>query len=99
MGSFLYDKQLSEIESIFPADSGINAGSLSEFIEEKKEVFGYKETDALKPVELKSIQANVEIKLDSSRIISANSGLSISSLQEYVPATKLKGLFLASEES
>ncbi|XP_033228360.1 5-methylcytosine rRNA methyltransferase NSUN4 [Belonocnema kinseyi] len=101
MSSFLSKKQLSELESIYPADSNVEATSLREVEElkakslnelDENEGFDLKVTEPLQPVTLKSIESEVEIELDSSRIITPSSGLTLSALQEYIPATKLKGL-------
>ena len=101
MSSFLSKKQLSELQSIYPADSEVEAISLREASEVKAkslkesdedERFDLKESEPFQPVKLKSIESEVEMDLDTSRIITASSGLSVSSLQEYIPATKLKGM-------
>lgn len=44
------------------------------------------------PTELKSIDENLnEVELDTNRIV--NSSVDLAILQEYIPATKIKGLF------
>ncbi|XP_043463650.1 5-methylcytosine rRNA methyltransferase NSUN4 [Leptopilina heterotoma] len=90
MDSFISQQQLSELESVYPAETPAGKQSLNELIDEEK--FHTTEEEGLKPVSLKSISANAEIEYDTSRIISASSSLSVSSLQEFVPVTKLKGL-------
>lgn len=90
MDSFISQQQLSELESIYPGETPEGQHSLSDLMEDEK--FHIKEEEGLKPISLKSISADAEIEYDTSRIISASSGLSVSSLQEFVPATKLKGL-------
>ena len=80
------EDQLAELETIHPASrpnlfKALNTES-TEFVN----------NDRQKHIELKSIDENLnEVELDTNRIV--NSSVDLSMLQEYIPATKIKGLF------
>ncbi|KOC59598.1 Putative methyltransferase NSUN4 [Habropoda laboriosa] len=77
--------QLDELEKIYSTNSlNVLEGLRAEDTETVKE-------DRSVPVKLQSIEDDLnEINLDTNRII--NSSVNLSSLHEYIPATKIKGL-------
>lgn len=75
--------QLSEIQGVYSEDP-----NLLEAL--RAEDHSVVEKDARTPIKLESIDENLtEVNLDSDRII--NPSVNLSTLQEYVPATKIKG--------
>lgn len=84
--SAITDAQISTIQSHYPTDYTLPPVSLSTMSEDEDIV----ESQGLQPVEMKSIESNLnEIVVDENRIVHPNAGLS--GLYEFVPATKIKG--------
>lgn len=80
------EDQLAELRTIHPA----NRPNLFEALNTESTEFV--NNDKQKHIELKSIDENLnEVELDTNRIVS--SSLDLSMLQEYIPATKIRGLF------
>lgn len=85
METYLSNAQLSEVQSIYPTDHQHLPETLES--EENEE---FLTTEKPPPVKLQSIEKDLnEIEIETNRII--DSSMKISMLQEYVPATKLKG--------
>ncbi|XP_072746444.1 5-cytosine rRNA methyltransferase NSUN4 [Anoplolepis gracilipes] len=86
--STIADAQVSAIDSHYLSDYTSSSVSLNSMNEDEDTVV---ESQALKPIEMKSIESNLnEIMVDENRIVYSNTGLS--GLYEFVPATKIKGM-------
>lgn len=87
MESVISDAEVSAVQSHYPADYASPPTSLST---DDKDEDVVAEDQALQPVEMKSIESNLnEVALDENRIVHPNT--SLSGLYEFVPATKIKG--------
>lgn len=88
MKSVIANAETSAIQSHYPADYASPPTSLS--TKDNEEDIA-PENQGLQPVEMKSIESNLnEISLDENRIVHPSATLS--GLYEFVPATKIKGL-------
>ncbi|XP_029157751.1 5-methylcytosine rRNA methyltransferase NSUN4 [Nylanderia fulva] len=88
--SVITDAQVSAIQSHYPIDCASLPVSPSTEKEDETEDKN-KVKSGLQPVEMKSIDANLnEVMLDENRIVHPNAGLS--GLYEFVPASKIKGM-------
>lgn len=87
------DKKMDEIihEKLLNRNGYPGDGPPSLLIDTKKSSDNY-EFQSFSPVKLQSIETELNVSEDSSRIIKSSLGVSASQLFEYVPATKLKGL-------
>ncbi|XP_029659923.1 5-methylcytosine rRNA methyltransferase NSUN4 isoform X1 [Formica exsecta] len=86
--SAISDAQISTIQSHYPTDYTSPPVSLNTMNENEDTVV---ESQALQPVEIKSIESNLnEIMIDENRIVHPNA--SLSELYEFIPATKIKGM-------
>lgn len=88
--SKIADTQMLKIQSHYPVDYPSAPASISIKDGDEETEGTVQESQALQPVEMKSIESNLnEVTLDENRIVQPNAGLS--GLFEFVPATKLKG--------
>ncbi|XP_076653557.1 5-methylcytosine rRNA methyltransferase l(2)10685 [Halictus rubicundus] len=88
MDSVIENMQLSDIESVYPEGHSYSSQSLNS---EEDTESSIQKTDALQPVKLQSIEADLnEIEIDANRVIESPTDQSM--LYEYVPSTRLKGL-------
>lgn len=88
MDTFISNTQLSEAQSIYPTSHK----NMPQALKSEEDADLVKTDTALQPVKLQSIEADLnEVDIDSERII--ESSVNIATLHEYVPATKIKGLF------
>lgn len=91
MASKIADTQMLKIQSHYPVDYPSAPASISIKDGDEETEDTVQESQALQPVEMKSIESNLnEVTLDENRIVQPNAGLS--GLFEFVPATKLKGM-------
>lgn len=95
MDNIISNTNLSEVQSVYPADheSHLQALRSEDNSLPTSEDSGFINIDEpLKPVKLQSIEEELnETDIDSTRIIEP--GVNISTLYEFVPATKIKGRF------
>lgn len=95
MKSVIANAETSAIQSHYPADYASPPTSLS--TKDNEEDIA-PENQGLQPVEMKSIESNLnEISLDENRIVHPSATLS--GLYEFVPATKIKGKVIDTIES
>lgn len=86
--SVIDDARVSAIQSNYPADYDSPPVSIN--AEDENEDLTMGQERPLQPVEMKSIESNLnEIALDESRIVHPSS--SLAGMYEFVPATKIKG--------
>lgn len=94
MDNIISNTNLSEVQSVYPADheSHLQALRSEDNSLPTSEDSGFINIDEpLKPVKLQSIEEELnETDIDSTRIIEP--GVNISTLYEFVPATKIKGM-------
>lgn len=90
VGSLIADTQISKVQSHYPADYESTPTSISTKNADEEAEDTIQKSQALQPVEMKSIESNLnEMAIDENRIIHPNAGLS--GLYEFVPATQIKG--------
>ncbi|XP_011302332.1 5-methylcytosine rRNA methyltransferase NSUN4 [Fopius arisanus] len=88
MEDVLEKKTYSELKTLFPD----NYEPSMKALEQEDDGLPPK-VEPLEPVQLRPLEEDLAVaQLDESRIIKPDTGISASSLYEYIPATKLKGL-------
>ena len=86
----LADKQIEELRSVYPADYEPSQRSLGEAAEDED---SRQLAKPLEPVQMRPLEEDLAMaKPDITRIIKPSMGLTSSTLHEYIPATKIKGL-------
>ncbi|XP_024941555.1 5-methylcytosine rRNA methyltransferase NSUN4 isoform X2 [Cephus cinctus] len=89
VASLLMNKNRAEVQSMYPEDYTLSAEPT--IIKDEDEAS--KIDQPIRPMPLQSIESGMEnADFDTNRIINPSMGLSSSSLYEYIPATKIKGL-------
>lgn len=88
--SSVQEQQMAALRSLYPPEYDPPQKSLEDLREDDE---GPKATPPLEPVKMKSIEETPDVaKIDSARIVKPSMGLTTSTLYEYIPATKIKGM-------
>lgn len=95
-GDLLERKTKSELQTLFPSDYEPSSNMIKQNnnnVDDDDDDIMKKSHKPLDPVEMRPLESDIATaKLDEHRIVKPSIGLTSSSLYEYIPATKLKGL-------